>query len=85
MANDSRVLICDVVVPERIEEKDTRLLVNDWVVMSISGKERTQADFERLFGAAGLELVKVHRKHADSGANTIVEACLQRTNTDSKC
>lgn len=77
MARDSVVLICDVVVPEVIEEKDMPLLVNDWVVCALSGKERTKGDFEHLFDAAGLELVQIHRQHTDSGANTIIEGCLK--------
>lgn len=78
MAEDSVVLIADVVLSERVAEKDLSLLTSDWIVMSIAGKERTAKGFASLFDAAGLELVEIHRHSPECGAGTIVEGRLKR-------
>lgn len=78
MSQDSVVLIADVVLPDRVEQKDLPLVANDWIVLAITGKERTAKDFMGLFNAAGLELVEIHRQNSECGASTIVEGRLKR-------
>lgn len=78
MSKDSVVLIADVVLPDRVEQKDLPLVANDWIVIGISGKERTVKDFMNIFDAAGLELVQIHRQNPECGASTIVEGRLKQ-------
>lgn len=78
MSSESVVLVSDAVIPEVVKEKDMPLLANDWLVISLGGKERTQKEFEGLFAKAGLELVKVWRHAEDSGAGAVVEGRLKR-------
>jgi len=61
MSPTSRVLICDMVLPQRVGEADFPAAVLDQAVMTMGGKERTELGFKKLFEAAGLELVKVWR------------------------
>ncbi|KAH7158596.1 O-methyltransferase-domain-containing protein [Fusarium sp. MPI-SDFR-AT-0072] len=57
----SRVLICEMVLPPRVGEADFASAVLDQAVMTMGGKERTEARFQKMFDAAGLELVKTWR------------------------
>ncbi len=59
MTLDSRVLVCDIVLPQRVVEADFPAAVLDQAVMTMGGKERTEKGFKALFEGAGLELVKV--------------------------
>lgn len=61
MAPDSRVLICDMVIPDRVNEATFASAVLDQAVMAMGGKERTEGGFKKILEAAGLELVKVWR------------------------
>jgi hypothetical protein len=61
MAPESRLLICEMVIPERVNEADFAAAVLDQAVMTMGGKERTQEGFRSLLEAAGLELVNVWR------------------------
>ncbi|PNP83461.1 hypothetical protein FNYG_03024 [Fusarium nygamai] len=57
----SRVLICEMVLAPRVEEADFASAVLDQAVMTMGGKERTEAGFQKMFDASGLELVKTWR------------------------
>ena len=61
MASDSRVLIADMVLPQRVGEADFPAAVLDQCVMTMGGKERTESGFRAILEPAGLELVKVWR------------------------
>ena len=61
MTSDSRVLVCDMVLPNRVGEADFPAAVMDQAVMTMGGKERTEGMFRSLFTAAGLELVNIWR------------------------
>jgi hypothetical protein len=61
MVPDSRVLICEMVIPSRVNEADFPAAVLDLAVMTMGGKERTEQGFAKMLEAAGLELVKVWR------------------------
>ncbi|KAF5552105.1 O-methyltransferase B [Fusarium mexicanum] len=57
----SRVLICEMVLAPRVGEADFASAVLDQAVMTMGGKERTEAGFQKMFEASGLELVKTWR------------------------
>ncbi|KAK4178066.1 S-adenosyl-L-methionine-dependent methyltransferase [Triangularia setosa] len=61
MTSESRVLVCDMVLPQKVGEADFAAAVMDHAVMTMGGKERTEEGFRRIFDAAGLELVKIWR------------------------
>ncbi len=68
MVPDSRVLICDIVLPQRVGEADFPAAVLDQAVMTMGGKERTEEGFRRLLEGSRLELVKVWRAPGVPGA-----------------
>jgi O-methyltransferase domain len=68
MSSESRVLICEMVLPQRVGEADFASAVLDQAVMTMGGKERTEAGFKGLFESAGLELVQVWRVPGVPGA-----------------
>ncbi|KAL2753098.1 hypothetical protein ACRALDRAFT_1083559 [Sodiomyces alcalophilus JCM 7366] len=61
MSSQSRVLVCEMVLSPRVGEVDFASAVLDQAVMTMGGKERTEAGFRKMFEAAGLELVAVWR------------------------
>ncbi|ROT36134.1 S-adenosyl-L-methionine-dependent methyltransferase [Sodiomyces alkalinus F11] len=61
MSPQSRVLVCEMVLSPRVGEVDFASAVLDQAVMTMGGKERTEAGFRKMFEAAGLELVAVWR------------------------
>jgi hypothetical protein len=75
MSPDSRILICEMVLPPRVTEADFPSAVMDQAVMTMGGKERTEAGFAKLFDAAGLQLAHVWRVPGVPGA--CVEARLR--------
>jgi hypothetical protein len=68
MAADSRLLVCEMVIPQRVGEADFAAAVLDQAVMTMGGKERTERGFAALFERAGLGLVKVWRVPGVPGA-----------------
>jgi hypothetical protein len=68
MDSNSRVLICEMVLPARVGEIDFPAAVMDQAVMTMGGKERTTEGFRKSFEAAGLELVNVWRAPGVPGA-----------------
>jgi len=76
MGSESRVLICEMVIPQRVSEADFASAVLDQCVMTMGGKERTEKGFGSLFDQAGLELDKTWRVPGVPGA--CVEGRLKR-------
>ncbi|EED22086.1 O-methyltransferase [Talaromyces stipitatus ATCC 10500] len=79
MAPDSRVLIGEMVVPEynSIRPGGVEDMAPYWMdhnMFAFGGRERTKSDFEKLFAASGLKLVKVWQSEASSQA--VLEARL---------
>lgn len=78
MGPDSKVLIADMIVPDKVDEESIRCAALDLVLLHTGGKERTVAGFEKILSAAGLKLHKVwlqpNRMHQG-----IIEAVLART------
>jgi O-methyltransferase/methyltransferase family protein len=58
MARTGRVLVVECVVPDGDENSFTKLLDLNMLVMN-GGRERTKAEFQRLFAAAGLRMTRV--------------------------
>ncbi|KAM7219617.1 O-methyltransferase domain containing protein [Rhypophila decipiens] len=77
MSRDSRVLVCEMVLPARVSELDFPAAVMDNAVMAMGGKERTTEGFRKLFDTAGIELVNVWRAPGVPGG--CVEGRLKKT------
>lgn len=61
MGTDSRLIICDMLVPERVEIGEAmELYWLDYSLMSMTGKEKTLQEFKDMFDEVGLELLKVY-------------------------
>lgn len=61
MGTDSRLIICDMLVPDMVEVGEAmELYWLDYSLMSMTGKEKTLKEFNEMFDAAGLELVKIY-------------------------
>jgi hypothetical protein len=76
MSINSRVLVCDMVLPQRVGEADFPAAVLDQAVMTMGGKERTEAGFKSILESVGIELVQVWRVPGVPGA--CVEGRLKR-------
>ena len=77
MGPDSRLIVCDMLVPEMVEVNGPKELYwLDFNLMLIGGKEKTLKEFEEIFDAAGLELVKVYP--SGIGATVQLETRLKR-------
>lgn len=76
MSPQSRVLVCEMVLPQRVDETNFAAAVLDQAVMAMGGKERTEEGFKKIFEAAGLELVKTWRAPGVPGG--CVEGRLKR-------
>ncbi len=76
MGPDSRVIVCDMLVPEKVDVGGPdEIYVLDFALMCVGGKERTISEFHQIFDEAGLELVKVYP--SGIGATVMVEAKLK--------
>ncbi|KAI9728587.1 MAG: hypothetical protein M1834_007615 [Cirrosporium novae-zelandiae] len=68
MSADSVVLISDMVIPPQCSETNLMAVMSDLAIMSMGGKERTEAGFSKILGLAGLELVKVWKANVEGDA-----------------
>jgi hypothetical protein len=75
MAPDSRLLIGEMVVPEKPEGVDKTVYWMDLCMLVIGGKERSKKEFSDLLASAGLELVKIWTSKA--GSQTVIETRLK--------
>ncbi len=75
MAPDSVILTADLFFPSKIAgPADIPNATMDMVIFNMAGKERAEADFKKVFEAAGLEFVKSHR--LEGASSGILEARL---------
>lgn len=74
MSWDSILLISDMVVPAKCSEADLQAACMDITMMTMGGKEKTEANFVKILEASGLKLVKIWQ--ATAGPQTMIEACL---------
>ena len=75
MAPDSKVLVADVLVPDRVQKKDLYCYWMDLTILTFAGKERSERDWRELFEGVALELVRVWR--AESGTQSVMEGRLK--------
>lgn len=75
MVPDSKLLLADCVMPDRLQEATVTAGVMDQLMFCIGGKERTASGFKAIFEPNGLELVSVNQVPGSTGA--IVEARLK--------
>jgi len=75
MAPNSRLIVCGLIMPDRVEvHGPTDLYWLDMGMMILGGRERTLGEFGELFDAAGLELVKAW---GEGGGEVMLEAKLK--------
>jgi len=77
MGPDSRLIICDMLVPERVEVGGPmELYWLDFSLLTISGREKTFTEFKQIFEEVGLELVEVYPSSV--GKTAMLETRLKR-------
>ena len=76
MGPTSRLLVCDMLVPDRVEVGGSMdLYWLDFSLLTISGKERKLDEFRGIFEEAGLEVVEVYPSRI--GRTVVVEGKLK--------
>lgn len=77
MGPDSRLLICDMLVPDLVEpHANLDLYWLDMALMCMTGKEKKETEFIEIFEATGLELVKIYP--SAFGRTVMLEAKLKQ-------
>ncbi|KAF8862979.1 S-adenosyl-L-methionine-dependent methyltransferase [Acephala macrosclerotiorum] len=74
MASESRLLIGEMVAPEKPEGVDKTVYWMDLCMLIIGGKERSEKEFSELLDSASLKLVKIWRQKV--GSQTVIECQL---------
>jgi hypothetical protein len=59
LPKDGRVLLCEMVVTDEPGPTPAKMLDIEMLVMTVGGKERTEAEFAELFASAGLRLNRI--------------------------
>ncbi|GKU07081.1 sterigmatocystin 8-o-methyltransferase [Fusarium langsethiae] len=78
MGPDSRLIICDQLIPDTAKEQENvDLHWLDFALLCMSGQEKKKSEFEEIFEAAGLELVKIYP--SAYGCTVMLEARLKRS------
>lgn len=77
MAQDSKLLISDYIVPDPVTPDDIGPVSASLVMMAVAGKERTLEDFQHILDAAGLRITGVFKPANEHFG--IVEAMLKET------
>ncbi|KAL2428869.1 O-methyltransferase desB [Exophiala dermatitidis] len=80
MAEDSRIIISDMAIPEPVTLRDAGAIWLDLMMMSIGGKERTVDDWAKLGEMSGLTLVGVYQDTERLGPLCVVEYVLPENN-----
>lgn len=79
MGPDSRLIICDQLIPDMVKEQEYKdLYWLDFALLCMTGMEKKKTDFDEIFEATGLELVKVYP--SAYGCTAMLEARLKRSN-----
>lgn len=77
MGPDSRLLVCDMLVPDRVEVGGpTDLYWLDFALLTIGGKEKKMGDWREIFEGAGLEIVEIYPSKI--GKTVTIESRLKR-------
>ncbi|KAH6886784.1 S-adenosyl-L-methionine-dependent methyltransferase [Thelonectria olida] len=78
MGPDSRLIICDMLVPDMVEvHENMDLYWLDMALLCMTGQEKKKEAFEEIFDAAGLELVKIYP--SAYGRTVMLEAKLKKS------
>ena len=56
---DGRILIVERIVPETVSAADQDVIRGDLTMLTVGGKERTEAEYHALLGKAGLQITKI--------------------------
>lgn len=76
MGPDSRLIICEMLLPDRVEPHENRdTYWMDLAMLVVGGQERTKEQMASMLDNAGLELVKVWR--SSRGRTAMFEAKLR--------
>lgn len=59
MGEDGRILIVERIVPEAVSSADQDVIRGDLTMLTIGGKERTEAEYRALLGDAGLTITAI--------------------------
>ncbi len=59
LPENGRVLVCEMVVTDDAAPSPAKMLDIEMLVMTVGGKERTEAEFAELFASAGLKLSRI--------------------------
>ncbi len=69
MAPDSRLVICDMIVPDLVPVHGRMTLYwLDFSLLTIGGKERSRSEFDNICAQAGLEIVGIYPSAGDNTA-----------------
>lgn len=58
-ADDGTILIIERIVPDTVSPADADVIRGDLVMLGVGGKERTEAEYHRLLGEAGLRISRI--------------------------
>jgi hypothetical protein len=75
MTGASRLLLVEAIVPERAQDRPEAIRMDLHMLMLLGARERTEAEFRRLLGGAGLEVRRVVPTRSPAGLS-VVEATL---------
>jgi hypothetical protein len=73
MEDDSKLLIAEILVPDKLDETNINAATTDMAIMSYGGKERTLRQFKSVLASANLEFVAIWQP-LEGWMNSIVEA-----------
>jgi hypothetical protein len=76
LPRNGRVLVCDMVVSDEPGPTPAKMLDIEMLVMTVGGKERTEAEFAELFASAGLRLTRIVPTAPTGRPVAVVEAVL---------
>lgn len=77
MGRDSRPLVTDICVPDRVQKEDPYCYWMDMTMLTFAGIERNKAEWRDLFASVGLDLVKFWK--AVIGIQAVMEGRLRMT------
>lgn len=84
MAPDSRILVGDFVLAERLTANNPGAMALDMLMPTIGGKERTRSDWNILSKSCGLILVNLWRNPEESEVSCVLEFMLLETIIESQ-
>ncbi|HZP08551.1 methyltransferase [Methyloceanibacter sp.] len=74
LPKNGRVLVCDMVVGDDPDPTPAKMLDIEMLVMTVGGKERTEAEFAELFASSGLKLNRIVATAPTARPVAVIEA-----------